>query len=183
MSLCFPCWMFCTSTFSTSCSSCSMSNMAVCWYFLDVVLSRYVARFYLFIYLSIWDELPGILIARGRSFHERGYFKEAVAKLMLGAVRQCLYSKSGASLSRIGQSAPGGLLYQGPPSKLRGTTKNLSTVVEQLLITHRIRYTRCRGKLPSGYTLFCQGVQQRSSNARASPGMRIGTFLVALIAN
>ena len=68
---------------------------------------------------------------------------------------QCLYSESGASLSRIGQSAPGGLLYQGPPSKLRGTTKNLSSVVEQLLITHRIRYTRCRGKLQSGYTLFC----------------------------
>ena len=133
------------------------------------MLSRYVARFiYLFICLSIWDVLPGIHIARGRNFHEQGYFKEAVAKLMLGAVRQCLYSESGASLSRIGQSAPGGLLYQGPPSKLRGTTKNLSSVVEQLLITHRIRYTRCRGKLPSGYTLVCHWVQQHSFNARAA---------------
>jgi hypothetical protein len=89
-----------------------------------------------------------------RRLHAPGYFKETVAKLMHGAVQLCLYSEH-ASLSRIGQSAPGGLLYQGPPSKLRGTTKNLSSVVEQLLITHRVRYTLFRGKLPSRYSLLC----------------------------
>jgi len=158
--------MFCTSTSALPavCVQCPI------WLFagISLMLSRYVARFiYLSVYLFEMNCLASLSLGV-RVFHDRGYFKEAVAKLMLGAVRQCLYSKSGASLSRIGQSAPGGLLYQGPPSKLRGTTKNLSTVVEQLLITHRIRYTRCRGKLPSGYTLFCHGVQQRSFKATAA---------------
>ena len=146
-----------TSALSAVCVRCTIWLFAVFpWCAFPACCLSYI---YLSVYLSIWDKLPGILIALGRSLHERGYFKEDVAKLMIGAVRQCLYSESGASLSRIGQSAPGGLLYQGPPSKLRGTTKNLSSVVEQFLITHRIRYTRCRGKLPSGYTLFCHWVQ------------------------
>ena len=134
------------------------------------------------IYLSIWCELPGIHTARGRCCDVLGYFKEAAAKLMRGAVRLCLYSESWASLSRIGQSAPGGLLYQGPPSKLRGTTKNLCSVVEQLLITHRIRYTRCLGKLPSGYSL-CRRWAHQHFLTQGLPVIRSGTVLVAVIAN
>jgi hypothetical protein len=66
------------------------------------------------------DGLASCLLADGRD-------GDGDAKLMRRAVQLCLYSEQ-ALLSRIGQSAPGGLRYQGPPSKLSETTKNLSNV-------------------------------------------------------
>jgi hypothetical protein len=83
-----------------------------------------------------------------------------------GAVQLCLYSEQ-ALLSRIGQSASGGLPYQGPPSKLRSVGRSVGrsvrpwddekpfqrgSVVQQLLITHRIKYTPCHSTVLSRYS-------------------------------
>jgi len=56
---------------STSRSLCSMSNMAVCWYFLDVLLSQYVARFiYLSIYLFEMNCLASLSLGAGVTTNE-----------------------------------------------------------------------------------------------------------------